>query len=157
MFSTVTGSFWYGKTQQGMSRHPQKPVELYHVMIYQKRIQGTVRTVHIACIRVPSDLEKTCQFAILSHLTLHVQDDPAQEQQAQEYAVDQWIIEFANLFREHTGNLPCHWPYTCHASSGWFALRAVNSAHLGRLWLKATCTICFSHVLQQKSFAQPCE
>lgn len=26
-----------------------------------------------------------------------------QEQPQQEYAVDQWIIEFANLFREHTG------------------------------------------------------
>lgn len=33
-----------------------------------------------------------------------VQDEPSQEQQTQEYAVDQWIIDFANLFREHTGD-----------------------------------------------------
>ena len=34
------------------------------------------------------------------------QEEPVQEPPQQEYAVDQWIIEFANLFREHTGEHP---------------------------------------------------
>lgn len=35
---------------------------------------------------------------------LLMQDDPAAEQPAEQYAVDQWILDFANLFREQTGN-----------------------------------------------------
>lgn len=35
-----------------------------------------------------------------------VQEEP-QEQPQEQYAVDQWILDFANLFREQTGTLYC--------------------------------------------------
>lgn len=35
-----------------------------------------------------------------------VQEEP-QEQPQEQYAVDQWILDFANLFREQTGTLFC--------------------------------------------------
>ena len=41
-----------------------------------------------------------------------LQEEQAPEQPQEQYAVDQWILDFANLFREQTG-IPCSvWAYT---------------------------------------------
>ena len=56
----------------------------------------------------------------------NVQEEVVQEQPQQEYAVDQWIIEFANLFREHTGESHVLW----HAYLTNFPVSALHQHYL---------------------------
>lgn len=47
------------------------------------------------------------RYNTVKPVPLLMQDDPTAEQPAEQYAVDQWILDFANLFREQTGTRPC--------------------------------------------------
>jgi len=42
-----------------------------------------------------------------SRVLAWLQEEQTPEQPQEQYAVDQWILDFANLFREQTG-IPCN-------------------------------------------------
>ena len=85
------------------------------------------------------------------------QEEQTQEQPTEQYAVDQWILDFANLFREQTGMLcPPHMShYVCYGTCLHCMIKCLyaNSKGMSRADLKMVrstgihkqLTFCFHH------------